>query len=875
MKPQPPRFADRLLRWFCAPHLLEEIQGDLHEEFAYQLGRVGLSAARRRYWRDVLGFARPFTLRRPAAGSGFQDWSSSFLPHPNMVRNYLKIAWRNLWNNKVYSGINVAGLSIGLTCCLAIGLYIWDEYRFNRFHTHAADIYRVVESQNQAGTIYHVAVSPGPLAPALKTEFAEIIGTCRVGSRGGVLQVGEKRIEPSAMRVVDNSFFSLFDFPLVRGNPRRALLGPDEVVISETVAERLFGADWRQSGRLLGQPMRFGKDRILTLAGVIRNAPANSSLQFDVLLSMRHDELQQRNFQWGSNNYHTYLQLRPGTDVSALGAKLENYLTERKHSANTTLALQPLHDLYLFSNFDFRTDWNPTGSIAYLRIFAVVGLMVLFIALFNFVNLATARASRRAREVGIRKAVGALRSQLVTQFLGEAMLTTLLSVVLSLGLLWIALPVLNALTGKSLSVPVGEPYFGLGIAVFILLVGLLAGLYPAFILSRFQPVRVLKGVFDHRSGQLFRRVLVVVQFTFSVVLVIGAILIYRQLRYIQDKDLGFDQSQLLSVRLKNDLPGRVALMKADLRQESSVASVAGTSTDLVDVISSTSAVDWTGKQPGQELLVTQMNVDPDFLNATGMKLMTGRNFDAAILTDTTSAYLINATAARQMGWTPRKAVGKELSLWDVKGRVIGVVNDFHFRPLTATIEPCLFRYRPSETFSRLLVKTRPGRVREAISAVERIYKKYERETAPQYTFVDQELERQYRTEEQTGRIVLYFALLAIFVSCLGLFGLVTFTAEQRTKEIGIRKVLGASVGSIVLLLSKDFLKLVFIAVAIASPIAWYVMKQWLQDFAYRINIDGWVFGLSATLALLIALLTISFKSIKAALTNPVTSLRSE
>ncbi len=873
--PAPPAWALRFLEWYCNPALLEEIEGDLNEAFAERVAAQGLTRARLLFILDVFRFIRPFALRREPPRYA--------PPHlTDMLSNYSKIAWRNLAKNKVYSAINIAGLSIGLACCLTIGLYIQDEVSHDRFHPHAAHLYRVVEKQVQSGNLYNMAVTPGPLAPALKTEFADIEQTCRLGRARGVVQLGKVVVEPDKILVTDNAFFDIFGFKLLRGNPRKALLGPGETVLTEAMAAWLFGAGWRGVNDMLGRQLTFNDKRTLTVAGVAENPPANSHIQFDMLLSVRYDETAPEKaigYNWDSNNYHTYIRVQPDARVAALGRQLEKYLARYNPGTKTTLHLQPLRDIYLHSDFAFHTDWSKTSSMVYIRIFAAVGTVVLLIALFNFINLATARAVQRAREVGVRKAIGAYRGQLVVQFLGESLLMTGLATCLALLLLRLFLPLLNDIAAKSLSVPYGEPAFWLAMGGFTGLVGLLAGLYPAFYLSRFRPARVLKGVFDVRSGQLFRRTLVVGQFTFSVILVIGAIVIYRQLRFLQDKHLGFDGAQLVHVWLKNELPRKSGLLKADLQGQAGIAAVTQTSNSLVDMTSSTSSIAWEGQQTGDSFIMTHLNVDPDFVPATGMQLVAGRNFDPRMTTDTASAYLVNETAVRRMGWKLAEAPGKRIKLWDREGTVVGVVRDFHFRPLTAVIEPFLFRYWPKEGFnqgySHLLVRTKPGQTRQALAAIERFYKKHEHLTAPRYEFVDEALENQYRTQQRTGRVVLYFSVLAVFVSCLGLLGLATFTAEQRTKEIGIRKVLGASVGGIVMLLSKDFLKLVGIAVVIASPVAWYAAHQWLQDFAYKIDVQWWMFAGAGLLAAGIALLTVSYQAIRTALINPVKSLRTE
>ena len=512
----------------------------------------------------------------------------------------------------------------------------------------------------------------------------------------------------------------------------------------------------------------------------------------------------------------------------------------------------------------------------------VVGLIVLLIAVINFINLATARASQRAKEVGVRKSVGAQRSSLIAQFLGEAWLMTSVAMIAALLLAETLLPVFNDLATKSLRVPYKLPTFWLILLGLAIVVSLLTGLYPAFFLSSFKPVSVLKPglsgtVYNSRVSWTLRQSLVVGQFVLSITLAISTVVIYRQLTFLQSAKLGFDKSQLLYVKLKGDLRAKSLLLRNEVAKLPGVDQVSVATGNLVD-INNSSPIEWEGQPPKDKFLITQMNIDADFVKTTGMSMVTGRNFSAQITSDTLSkqgTYLINETAAKRMGWTPATALGKRVKFWGTDGTVIGVVKDFHFRPLHTSIEPFILRFRPKEFYFTLLVKTKPNRVARTLTDIGSVYKKLDPSNPVSYGFIDQDLNRQYQSEQRVGRIIFCFAILTILVSCLGLFGLTAFTAEQRTREIGIRKVMGASVASVVTLLSKDFLKLVVIASVIAAPLTWYAMNSWLQDFAYRIDMEWWVFVLAALLAIGIALLTVSFQSVKAALMSPVKSLRSE
>ena len=797
-----------------------------------------------------------------------------------MIGSYFKIALRTLWRNPLYSLLNIGGLALGIACCLLIALYVYDEWSYDRFNANYEHIYRVTGKQKQADGIFEVATTPGPLAPTLKADFPEVVETGRIGRWSGMMKMGKQTFEEGNLFFADNGVLRLFSFPLVRGNVATALTRPDELLMTETTARKYFGSNWQMNPTVIGTVLRLNNERDYRVVGVLKDLPVNSHMQFDMLLSFRNVELFDKwGYAWNSNGYHTYAQLRPGTDVTAFDQKLRGQYIRYNPNTETTLSLQPLSDIHLYSNFAFNTDWGKHSSILYVRLFGAVGLIVLLIACINFINLATARSTRRAREVGVRKTVGAYRRHLIFQFLGESFLLTGLAVLMALLVADGLMPVFNKISGKSLTLDYTTAPFWLALGTLTVLVGLLAGLYPAFLLSSFQPTRVLKGAFTVKTGQTFRQTLVVGQFALSIALIICTVLIYNQLQYMQQKSLGFDKSQLLYVRMGGELKKKAAQFKQELLKQSGVQAAATTTATLVDVGNETT-IEWEGQgpasgKPKDEFLITQINVDPDFLTTVGMKLASGSNFRLKAVTDTNWTYLINETAARRMGYTTKTAIGKQVKFWGMTGTIAGVVRDFHFRPLNVPIAPFIFPNAPGDFYFETLEKTRPGRTQEAIQRISQLYKQYEKEAPLQYGFVDQELDQQYRAEQRTGRIVLYFSGLAILISCLGLFGLAAFTAEQRTKEIGVRKVLGASVASIVSLLSTDFLKLVLIAIVIASPLAWYAMHRWLQGFAYRITIEWWVFGLAGLLAVGIALLTISFQSVKAALTNPVKSLRSE
>jgi len=653
------------------------------------------------------------------------------------------------------------------------------------------------------------------------------------------------------------------------------LLTKDEIVITEQAAVKYFGKDWQNNASLLSEVFTLNGEFSFKLAGVVANPPANSSIQFDILLPLSYlFQSDKWSNQWGSNNYHTYLQLKPATDVAAFEKKLSAQLKVYKKDTEDVLQLQPLSKQYLYSKFDFFTDWGKRSDIKYVQIFTGIGLLLLIIACVNFINLSTARSLKRSMEVGIRKVNGASRWQLVRQFLSESVLMATIAGVAAVLLLKLSQPLLEQLTGTSFNFSYTSMAFFSCFLIFIVFIGLVAGIYPAFILSAFKPALTLKGKNGVRSGAGFRRGLVIMQFSISVGMMICTFFMYRQLQFVQNADLGFNTEQVIKVSLSQQLRGKLRLLKQDLDNEAVIAATAPATMSLANVDNSTN-LEWEGMQQGQEFLITQANIDPDFIPALGMQLLKGENFKWQNEKDTINNFIVNETAVKLMGLTENDIIGKRVTFFGAKGTIIGMVKDFHFKPLSAGIEPFIFRYQPYAPYFNLFVKTVPGKTAEAINQLKKYYKKYEPESPIEFSFLNESINQLYKEDKRTASIIFLFACLTIFIGCLGLFGLTVFAAEQRIKEIGIRKVLGASVVSITQLLSKDFLKLVLIAVVIAVPVAWYASSRWLQNYAYRIELSWWVFVLAGLLVLLVALLTIGTQAIKAAIANPVKSLRTE
>lgn len=801
-----------------------------------------------------------------------------------MLRNYFKIAWRNMVRNKAFSAINILGLALGMGCSLLIFLWIQDELGVDNYHANGPHLYRVMQRQFSDGKIDAGNYTPGILADELKKQFPEVIYAA--GYTGWeaqmTLTVGDK-INKQSGHWAGADWFKMFSIPLLAGTPATALNSPTSIAISRKVAEFYFG----NPVAALGKSIRIDNKNDYQVMGVFENMPQNSSDKYDFLINWQ--DCVTRNpwmKEWGNNGPHTRIMLRPDANVANLDAKLKPFLrTYNKDigkSFDAQLFLQPYPDGYLYSNF--KNGQQDGGRIEYVRLFGIVAVFLLLIACINFMNLATARSVKRAREVGIRKVMGAVRSLLAGQFIGEALLFTGLALLLALLLVFSLLPAFNSLTGKQINLQTTQASFWIILFGMTLLTGLIAGSYPALFLSSLEPVRVLKGAGPSSrlqfgaGARLLRQGLVVFQFVLSMLLIVGTIIVYRQVNYVQTTNLGYERENLIYVPVEGELGAQAnyKTFKDELLRQPGILAVSSMQEAPTNIGSSTGGITWPGKDPNVNIEMTQTAVGYDLLKTLKVNLA-GRDFSPEFGTDT-SNYLINEAAAKRIGYKTRNGgppVGQPITMWGKPGKIIGVMENFHFQSLHIPIAPLIMRLATEPGWQTFMIRTQPGQTKQALASIESVWKQLNPKFPFAYRFADDEYQKLYKSESVVGSLANYFAFLAIFISCLGLFGLSAFTAEQRTKEIGVRKVLGASVGGIVGLLSKDFLKLVLLAIAIASPLAWYAMNQWLQGFAYKLDIEWWVFALAGVLAIAIALLTISFQSIKAALMNPVKSLRSE
>ncbi|WP_210465497.1 ABC transporter permease [Rufibacter roseolus] len=809
-----------------------------------------------------------------------------------MFKNYLKVAWRNLVRQKIYSTINIAGLTIGITACILISLYVLDEFSYDRYHANADRIYRVTrdfKSDDGSVSLALGHVAP-PFGPLIEQDFPDIEKVARVLNTQVLVEDKEQQKAFNEKRVyfAEPNLLDIFTIPMLKGDGKKALTEPYTLLMSDAMAEKYYpGAD------PVGKVLQVFSKYSVKVGGVYKAFPANSHMHPDFLVSFNTLAdtaiygAKQLATNFGNNSFGTYLLLPKNYPAQNLQAAFPAFLDKhlggsdharaRKPSEFTTLHLQKVTDVHLRSHLD--SEEEPNGDIKTVMILSAVALFILLIACINYINLCTARSTSRAKEIGIRKVVGAHQQTLVGQFLMESILVAILSTILALGLAEALLPWLNNFTGKTLDLDLFSRPYLLGIIVLLpLVIGGMAGLYPAVYLSKFRPVLVLKGSLSSGARNPFlRKTLVVAQFSISIVLIIATGVISQQLNYMQNKALGFDKERLVVFNFDNGLTGKYDAFRNDLVASANIQNV-GRSLLVPSnrLLNSMGASVLRGDSlQGTSLAIRFVNVDHDLFQTYGVKLAAGRNFLKDHPTDTAS-FILNESSVRMIGWkSPQEAIGQVFKYGDTKGHVIGVVRDFHFESMHEAISPMVYLLPPNNrNYSNITVKFR-GDPQEALAHIQATWKKFLPSTPFEYQFMDDMFGKLYEAEVLKQQIFTIFAAIAIFIACLGLFGLASYTAEQRTKEIGIRKVLGSSVREIIMLLSKDFALLVVIAIALASPIAWYSMDRWLEDFAYRVPLNWSTFILTGLIAMTIAMLTVSFHAAKAAFLNPVKALRTE
>ncbi|MBB5283415.1 putative ABC transport system permease protein [Rhabdobacter roseus] len=893
---EPPRWLDRLLNWLVAPHLREEVLGDLHERYARRVRRLGERRARSGYWREVLAYLRPrFIKRQPNP-----------YPQPNqtaMIRNYLKIAWRTLSRNKLYTALNVAGLTFGISCFLLIGLYLFDELTFDQQHSQAKRIYRAIQHKKTPTDELTIAASSYKVSEESRKSIGEIENSARIlrTGRANLTNPENKNTFQETVMFANAGLMKVFDFEAVDGDTKTGLDEPNSIVLVEELAQRLFN-----STQVVGKTVEFEffSNKPLTITAVLKNHPRNSSFDFKLAVSeatiSNTDDFAQWTADWAAQDFMTFFLLKEQARPSVVADKITQLLTTNaKLEPGTSLnySLQPLADIHLYSEGIVDSARNSNveamsqGVLLYVKIFAIVALFVLLIACINYMNLATARASNRSKEIGVRKASGAFQSHIIHQFLTESLVVTIISFVLALMFVNVLLPSFNAFTNKELSLGIHTDY-RIWLYAFLALVvtGLLSGSYPSLLLSRFKPLSLLKNLKTQPKGSWsIRQGLVVFQFTISVVMMVATIVLFQQVRFATTKNLGFNQELLLVVDINSrKIRSAAETIKTEFSRIPSVQNVAATSRVPGEwKMIPTVKIREVGKTEEHQIAYL-IGADENFARTFEVQLLNGRNFagkgdSASVLLNETAARLLGITqATEQLVEIPSRAMaGNYQPLNDDRkpfsARVVGIVKDFHFQSLREKIAPMVLAYEnnPVHPIDYYTARIEGEDIPATLEKMNAVLTHIDPTHLLEYHFLDEQLARFYAEDQRRGTLLIWVALATIFIACLGLFGLATYAAEQRIKEIGVRKVLGASIFNLTALLSKDFLKLVFIANGIAFPLAWWATSKWLEEFAYHIQPAWWVFAVSGILSVAIALATVSFQAIRAALMNPAKSLQSE
>ncbi|HZW64811.1 MAG TPA: ABC transporter permease, partial [Hanamia sp.] len=778
-----------------------------------------------------------------------------------MIHNYLKTTFRNLWKNKGFTFLNIFGLGIGIACASLIFLWVEDEINFNNYFSNKENLYKIKDSQTYDGTTFTFDATPGPLAAGIKTEIPGIKNTARSSwEQQSLFSLGDKNIYERGM-YVDSSFLKMFQLEFVQGNAGTAFQQLHSLVITEKMAHKFFGND-----NAIGKSLRIDNNASSVVTGVIKDLPESVSFQFEWLAPFKIFENQNNWLQsWGNNGVLTYVELQPGADTKAINRKLYNYVQSKARDAEAKMSIYPMSRWRLYDSW--KDGKEVPGRIRYVHLFSLIAWIILLIACINFMNLSTARSEKRAREVGVRKVLGAGKSKLVGQFIGESVIMALISAVVAVCIIFAVLPAFNSLVEKQLSIRLFQPLHISALLAIALACGLVAGSYPAFYLSSFNPVAVLKGIRIKMNGSagFIRKGLVVVQFSISIILIISTIIIYKQINHAKNRSLGYDKENLIYLPLQGKLKEHFNAVKNDLVQTGVVKDAALSQSTVLQLGSNTGDFQWQGKDPDKQVLITVESVSPEYTATMGMRIEKGRNFYDDLKSDSGNI-IINQTLAKIIG--DKNIIGSLITNGDNKFTVVGVIDDFVYNNLYSPSSPLILFPDTSGTNFLTIRLKKTSNVAGALAKVENVIKANNPGFPFDYKFVDDQFDQFFKTEMLIGKLASVFAFLAIFISCLGLFGLAAYTAERRTKEIGIRKVLGASAKGLAGLLSKEFLILVMISCLIAFPIAWWMMHNWLEGYEYRVPISWPIFLVAGLLAMLIALFTVSVQAIKAALTNP-------
>lgn len=785
-----------------------------------------------------------------------------------MLNHYFILIYRNFLRAKSYFLINLIGLSTGLACTLLIYLWVRDEVSMNTFHEKKGRLYQVMEHQKYADEIMTTSSTPGLLAETLKEDFPEVEhAATTTWINTYTLSVKDHNVKADGYHV-GKDFFEIFSFRLIEGVASDVLQDKLGMVISTKLAKNLFGTAENAVGRMV----ELQHEKTFHITGVFEGTPSGSQLQFDFVMSF--EEFKDENkwvTEWGNNGPSTYITLKTGTDPLAFESKIRDFVTKKEEQSNVVLFLQPFVDRYLYGSFE--NGKNVGGRIEYVRMFSVIAVFILIIACINFMNLSTARASRKAKEVGIKKSVGAQRGSLVIQYISESMITTFLAVIIAWGVVWVLLPQFNLITGKKITLTFNDPELLLSLAGVTIITGLIAGSYPALYLSGFKPAAVLKGEMKGSIGELWaRKGLVVFQFFLSVVLIVSVLVIYKQIQFVQTKHLGYNKDHLIQLPIEGKVRTELETFLTEVKRFPGVVDASSSGHSFLGRNNNTSGLEWEGKNPDDRILFETVRVNYGMLETLGVELADGRFFSEEHGNDTTKI-IFNETAIRTMNL--KDPIGQKIKLWgDYDFEIVGVVKDFHFQSLHDAVNPLFFILQPKHTWT-LMIRLEGGKEKETLASLHQFYKTFNPGFTFDYRFQDQEYALQYESEQRVATLSGHFAVMAIVISSLGLFGLAAFTAERRLKEIGIRKALGSSSTNIVLLLSADFTKMVLLSIAIGLPVSYWLLNHWLQRFAFRVPLESWYFVVAGLVALLIAWITVASQAVRAAGVNPVKCLRTE
>lgn len=866
---EPPKFMLRFFRWFCDPELHPFIEGDLFELYQERVTDLGKRRADRRFIIDVLLLFRPGMIRR-------LEVLANTLYHLTMMRNHFKISLRSLSKQKFFTAINVSGMTIGLTCFILIALYIRYESSYDKHHQDANQLYRI--SQLQVGNDIRgkdrYAISPLPLGPAVMQNCPQVAAATTLGIHKALfVHKGQGLYEEGLY--ANEAFFDVFSQGEFDTQGQAILQDPNAIILTQSFAKKYFGAE-----SPIGEELLFEGEQVLTVKAIIKDPPKNQHFQYDYITSYKNLPWYQHDIGfWNHNNYRTYIRLEPGTDPSAIEAQMETFdqYTESAYSSfsfKPTYFLQPVPDIHLHSDINFEIKAN--GDIRYLYLSASIAFIILLLASINYMNLAVSRSAGQALQVGIRKVLGARRSQIVHQFLAESIVISVLSFALAISLAYLLIPVFNRILDIEIPFELtGNPLLLLGLFLIALVIAILSGLYPAIVSSASKPIYALKGKWFkiRKEGMLVRNSLVVGQFAIAIILAICSVVIYQQLRFIQNKKLGYSRDQVIYLTYNQvNIHPETPAIRQELLRTPGIKNVSFANGLPLNLGCNTIINAWEGRKEEEELYIYCNYVDHNFLDLFEIELLEGRNFSPTHPKDTLNNYILNEAALKKLGWS--SAVGKRFR----DGKIIGVVKDFHFQPFDLAIEPLFMGYRNTnrgQFISQITMKVDGGDAGSLLTKVKKTMKTFLPNQPFDPQFMDESYNQLYNVERRFGEAFSLFTLIALFIACMGLFGLVSHRLVQRTKEIGIRKVLGATVGNIVSMVSKDFLQLVFLSTLIAVPVAWWSMHKWLEDFAYRTELQVWTFLLVGLLAIGLAFLTVSLKAVQAASANPMDNLRTE